>query len=725
MCKYKYIFIIQTIHSTKKKMFLKSLTFQILVVLSTYILYVVSSIPIEDIDISLQEDSSSFVKGSSYLSLCKKYKKDRKKNYNNGNLWAVELSNNGSLLIDIDIVNTLCNSNNNVKVHLIFEEDEEISKYSELSDIDTEKVIVNNNSIEKTFNFKALPNLKALQKYFKDIHISSNREYRRKLTYEYLVNKAKKSQLPFLRHLMKDNNDRENASLQNSDLNSRFEYESFWITNSIYFSSFSVELCEEVWKYFTSIKGESRQKIRLLKSSQIKQIQPVFTKEKKEENKEQEKKKQRSATTTIKTNKTLINPAANETMPAWSTSLAWNIKRIGADQVWDKGITGKGIVVATIDGGVSYTHEALVENYRGTTIITIDDENNDSKGKKPSKYEFDHNYNWVDYAYKSKEPEDSDGHGTNVQGIATGSKTSGVGVAVESKWISAKVFNYAGFADDKWIIEAAQWVICPSPLNSSKQTQKDTLLLPYDVDTCKPELGADVISCSWGLDSAKSSQLSTYINAWITAGSIPVFAVGNDGPACNTVYSPADYTGVISVGGTDKSDEIASWSSRGPGPQSLNDKHTIVTESKPIENEKEGTFLKSDIYSRQTPTIVAPGMNIEGPSCSDDTEYTGFSGTSQACPHVAGVAALLLSMNQIYREQQKIYDEKFDHLFSSEAVIDSIYSSADVDSLQEPTTGSDSCGNIAWNKFPNFIYGYGRLSAINALSKQTEKFEDI
>jgi bacillopeptidase F len=58
--------------------------------------------------------------------------------------------------------------------------------------------------------------------------------------------------------------------------------------------------------------------------------------------------------------------------------LQWNIQKIGAPQAWNNGVDGHGVVVATLDGGVRYTHEALVGNYRGTT----------------ANQQFNHDYNW-------------------------------------------------------------------------------------------------------------------------------------------------------------------------------------------------------------------------------------------------------------------------------------------------------------------------------------------
>ena len=85
--------------------------------------------------------------------------------------------------------------------------------------------------------------------------------------------------------------------------------------------------------------------------------------------------------------------------------IQWNIKKVTADKMWEKGFNGSGVVVATLDGGVNYQHESLVDGYRGSKADGT----------------FDHDYNWNDWAYKNAVPFDSDGHGTNVAGIMSAS----------------------------------------------------------------------------------------------------------------------------------------------------------------------------------------------------------------------------------------------------------------------------------------------------------------
>jgi bacillopeptidase F len=84
----------------------------------------------------------------------------------------------------------------------------------------------------------------------------------------------------------------------------------------------------------------------------------------------------------------------------------WNIKWIKGDQVWNRGFEGKGIVVGVSDTGIQYDHPALLKSYRGFN---------------EEEQSLNHNYNWFDATPNLTEiPEDDNGHGTFVTGLASG-----------------------------------------------------------------------------------------------------------------------------------------------------------------------------------------------------------------------------------------------------------------------------------------------------------------
>jgi len=116
--------------------------------------------------------------------------------------------------------------------------------------------------------------------------------------------------------------------------------------------------------------------------------------------------------------------------------------------------------------------------------------------------------------------------------------------------------------------------------------------------------GIQVISMSFGTTSY-SSALNAECDKAYNAGIVLVASAGNSGPSSNTVGYPARFSSVIAVGATGSTDVIASFSSRG---------------------------AELD--------VTAPGVSIY--STYWGSRYATMSGTSMACPHAAGTAALVL-----------------------------------------------------------------------------------
>jgi subtilisin family serine protease len=102
------------------------------------------------------------------------------------------------------------------------------------------------------------------------------------------------------------------------------------------------------------------------------------------------------------------------------------------------------------------------------------------------------------------------------------------------------------------------------------------------------------------------------VDVWRAAGALPVFAAGNGGPGCNTVFSPATSLNAVSVGAVDRLRQACDFSSRG-------------------------------LVSSVKPDLVAPVMGIV--SAHPSSALARMSGTSMACPLVAGIAGLVLSVN--------------------------------------------------------------------------------
>ena len=137
--------------------------------------------------------------------------------------------------------------------------------------------------------------------------------------------------------------------------------------------------------------------------------------------------------------------------------------------------------------------------------------------------------------------------------------------------------------------------------------------------------GADVINLSLGFQVTGPPQdpgppLSTAISNAANAGVIICAASGNDNQ--NYVAYPAAYSGCIAVGSTGYDDAIAPYSNRG----------TALDVVAP------GGNMDQDLNSDGYPDGV---LSVSRDNTGDI--YLFMQGTSMATPHVAGVAALLLS----------------------------------------------------------------------------------
>ncbi|MBN1955101.1 MAG: S8 family serine peptidase [Anaerolineae bacterium] len=272
-------------------------------------------------------------------------------------------------------------------------------------------------------------------------------------------------------------------------------------------------------------------------------------------------------------------------------AVEWNVKRVNADDVWAVfGARGAGIVVATIDSGALYTHEALTTQYRG----------NLGGGS------FDHNYNWWDpYGQGPLAPYDWSGHGSHTLGVIVGNDgvDNQIGVAPEASWFACQGFDPAtGAGSEDALLTCAEFI-----------------LAPWDLDGLNPnpDRRAHVVNNSWGGGQAQW-WYDQAVYAWRAAGILPFFSAGNDGPFCSTVEDPGDMANAVAIGALDRGNtnrlgSLAAFSGRGP----------------------------SAVSGLSKPDVSAPGVEIR--SAFNDGGYLVSGGTSSASPHVAGQAALIWS----------------------------------------------------------------------------------
>lgn len=188
--------------------------------------------------------------------------------------------------------------------------------------------------------------------------------------------------------------------------------------------------------------------------------------------------------------------------------------------------------------------------------------------------------------------DDVNGHGTWVSGIAGAlNNTVGVvGVAPGVSLYAVKVLGNSGSGWDSDIAQGIDWAI---------------------------DNGMDVISMSLGGPGYTTALAEACQQAW-EAGIVLVAAAGNEGdgnPATQELSYPAAFASVIAVGATTQTDGLASFSNT-------------------------GSYL----------ALSAPGVAIY--ATYKKGRYVSFSGTSASCPHVSGVAALVISANPYLSNSQ-------------------------------------------------------------------------
>ncbi len=278
--------------------------------------------------------------------------------------------------------------------------------------------------------------------------------------------------------------------------------------------------------------------------------------------------------------------------------LPWGIDRIDAELAWVT-TTANPIKVAVVDTGIDVSHPDLKDNIKGG-VSTV----------------------WYTTSYN-----DDNGHGSHVAGIAAAlDNTIGViGVGPQIDLYSVKVLDRRGSGYLSDVIEGLDWTIAN---------------------------GMQVVNMSLGT-TANILSFREAIQRVNDTGIVQVAAAGNSGGA---VIYPAAYPEVIAVSATDKTNTIASWSSRGPEID-----------------------------------LAAPGVNIY--STYKGSKYKTLSGTSMASPHVAGSAALVLNT------PVGAYDIDFDGIWDPTEV---------QQKLQDRTIDLGKIG------FDN-LYGWGLVNAYNAV----------
>ncbi len=301
---------------------------------------------------------------------------------------------------------------------------------------------------------------------------------------------------------------------------------------------------------------------------------------------------------------TLSFPSA--TPSDWDASRMWGLDMIHAEDAWqfEKGNARNEVVIAIIDTGAQRSHPDLAANlFRNPREIPGNGIDDDGNGLKDD-------LNGWDFFDQDSDPQDDDGHGTHVAGIAGAVGNNGRG-AVGVNWgvriLPLRVGDAMGLRTSS-IDDALAYVRFLRDPNGDGNTSD----------------GINIVATnnSYGSGGSNSSTRRE-ISKHRDLGVLFVAAAGNDGKnidaSADSLEFPAGYDldNIISVGNSNQED----------------------------------TLSASSNYGRVSVDISAPGSDIY--STYPTNSYEFLSGTSMASPMVAGAVGLLaqfspnLSANQL------------------------------------------------------------------------------
>ncbi len=263
----------------------------------------------------------------------------------------------------------------------------------------------------------------------------------------------------------------------------------------------------------------------------------------------------------------------------------WGVKRVGAA---DSAFTGAGVRVAVLDTGIDVTHPA----FRGVALTTQD--------------------------FSGDGIQDANGHGTHCAGTVFGRDVDGARIGIApgvTEALIGKVLGNDGSGSSEMLFKAIRWA-------SENDAKVISMSLGFDFPGLAKQLVEDndlpvELATSMALEGYRMNlrvfdQLMAMIGAMIdfNGGTVVVAASGNESkrdedPDFEVSASvPAAAMGVISVGA--------------------------------LADEANG--LKVAGFSNTNPVVSAPGVNILSARIGGGLK--ALNGTSMACPHAAGVAAL-------------------------------------------------------------------------------------
>ena len=325
---------------------------------------------------------------------------------------------------------------------------------------------------------------------------------------------------------------------------------------------------------------------------------------------------------------------------------------VNALEAWKSCTGDPSIIVAILDEGVMYTHPDLAANMWCNPGETVQGAKTDGDGNG---YEGDlHGYNFVTESGDITWTDANDsGHGTHVAGTIAAVNNNGIGVS--------GVAGGDGTPNSGVKIMSCQVFSGQNSVTLAGEARA----IKYAADN-----GAVILQCSWGYNSSESSIINGYTpgpateKEWaetyplekealdyfinnagspngVIDGGIPVFAAGNEyagNPAFPGAYSKCVCVSAVAADYT---------------PACYTDFGSLVTLSAPGGDLEYYSKIGEEEDEYWAETAEQKGAVLSTLIQNGKPAYGYMEGTSMACPHVSGVAALGLSyaikQNRHYR----------------------------------------------------------------------------
>jgi hypothetical protein len=284
-------------------------------------------------------------------------------------------------------------------------------------------------------------------------------------------------------------------------------------------------------------------------------------------------------------------------------ALQWNLRAIGLEQAWEVTEGSADVVVAVIDSGVALHHPDLAARFLpGRDFISDPALSGDGDG-------------WDDDPTDvGANPEERVYHGSHVAGIIGAASNNSRGVAgVDWRCRILPVRAISSITNDGTdadLAAAIRWAAG----------------LPVPGAPTNPN-PADVINLSFG-GPGRSAVLEDAVTAALAQGVVVIAAAGNQGKDVRSFY-PAAIPGVITVGATDYSGALASYSNYGAQVD-------VMAPGGDVAVSLPGEYLGK--------TWEAGILSTSYYHAKQAYSYRMFDGTSVAAPQVTGVVSLVLAL---------------------------------------------------------------------------------